>query len=124
FCSDAVRDFLDMADFFDVMDLVLHEDAPTGIFNISSGSGHSIKQVFEAVAAHLNVDPVEPVTVVPVGADDIAAVVLDPAQTFSRLGWRAKVGFSETMRRVLSWYDAHGVLATYSHLKPPASDQS
>src|SRR5205823_6247223 len=103
--------------FIDVMDLMLREDAPTGVFNISTGSGHSIKEVFEAVAAYLHVDQMAPVPVVP-GADDISAVVLDPAHTFSLLGWRARIGFSETIRRVLSWYDEHGVSATYSHLTP------
>jgi nucleoside-diphosphate-sugar epimerase len=123
-CSGAVRDFLDMADFIDVMDVVLRNDAPTGVFNISTGRGHSIKEVFEAVAAHLHVDPGAPVPMTPVGDDDIAAVVLDPTLTFSLLGWRAKIGFAETIRRVLSWYDAHGVSAAYSHLKPAPAGQS
>jgi UDP-glucose 4-epimerase len=124
FCSDAVRDFLDMADFIDLMDLVLHEDGPIGIFNVSTGLGHSIKEVFAAVAAYLGVDLAASVPVVPVGADDVAAVVLDPAHTFAVLGWEAKVDFGETIRRVLCWYDAHGVSATYSHLKPFAAAQS
>ena len=120
FCTNAVRDFLDMADFADLMDLVLREDAPTGIFNVSTGTGHSVKEVFDAVAEHLRVHPTTPVPVVPVGADDIPAVVLDPTRTHSLLGWRAKVGFCETVQRVLRWYDVHGVSATHSHLKPVA----
>jgi UDP-glucose 4-epimerase len=120
FCTNAVRDFLDIADFADLMDLVMCEDAPNGIFNVSTGDGHSVKEVFDAVAEHLRVDPATPVPVVPVGADDIPAVVLDPSRTQSLLGWKAKVGFSETVRRVLCWYDAHGVSATHSHLKPAA----
>src|SRR5262249_23648548 len=78
FCTDAVRDFLDMADFVELMDLVLDENAPTGIFNVSTGIGHSIKAVFELVAEHVGIEPTTPVPVVPVGADDIPAVVLDP----------------------------------------------
>ena len=118
FCTDAVRDFLDMTDFVDVMDIVLRVDAPTGIFNISTGVGHSIKEVFDAVAGHLEIHPSEPVPVVPVGDDDVPAVVLDPSATQSRLGWKPKFGFAETLRRVLLWYDAHGVSTTYTHLKP------
>jgi UDP-glucose 4-epimerase len=123
FCSDAVRDFLDIADFISLMDLILQEDAPIGIFNVSTGHGHSIKEVFDAVAAHLQIALAIAVPV-PVGADDMAAVVLDPVRTTATLGWRAKVDFPETIRRVLSWYDAHGVGATYSHLKPPPTAQS
>jgi nucleoside-diphosphate-sugar epimerase len=122
FCSDAVRDFLDMADFIDLMDLILQEDSPTGIFNVSTGLGHSIKEVFDAVAAHLHVDLSAPVPAVPIAADDIAAVVLDPARTCTAFGWQPKVDFAETISRVLCWYDAHGVSATYSHLRlPPAA---
>ncbi|MFL5269731.1 MAG: NAD-dependent epimerase/dehydratase family protein [Stellaceae bacterium] len=118
FCTDAVRDFLDMADFLDLMDKVLHDGAPTGIFNVSTGIGHSIREVLEAVTAHLGIEQTMPVPVVPFGADDIPAVVLDPGRTRSLLGWEAEVDFSETVRRMLCWYDAHGVSVTYSHLRP------
>jgi UDP-glucose 4-epimerase len=124
FCTDAVRDFLDMADFIDLMDRVLHEDSPTGIFNISTGIGHSIKEVFEAVTAHLGMETTMPVPVVPVGDDDVPAVVLDPQRTRSLLGWEAKVDFSETVRRMLVWYDAYGVSVTYSHLRPAPGARS
>jgi UDP-glucose 4-epimerase len=123
FCTDSVRDFLDMEDFLDIMDLVLRDDAPTGIFNVSTGEGHTIKEVFDAVAAYLGVTLAEPVPVVPPGPDDVPAVVLDPAHTEKALGWRAKVGFGETIERMLRWYDAHGVSAIHSHLQaPPAKE--
>src|SRR4030095_1095782 len=32
-CSDTMRDFLDMSDFFAAMDLVMRDGAPSGIFN-------------------------------------------------------------------------------------------
>jgi UDP-glucose 4-epimerase len=119
FCTDSVRDFLDMEDFLDIMDLVLRDDAPTGILNVSTGEGHTIKEVFDAVARYLGVTPAEPVPVVPPGPDDVPAVVLDPTHTTEVLGWRAKIGFAETIERMLRWYDAHGVSAIYSHLQAP-----
>jgi nucleoside-diphosphate-sugar epimerase len=122
FCTDAVRDFLDMSDFLAIMELMLHEDAPTGLFNISTGEGHTIKDLFDVVAAHLGVVPTEPVPIVPCGADDVPAVVLDPAHTENVLGWRARVGFTETIERMLRWYDAHGVSAIHSHLRNARAD--
>jgi nucleoside-diphosphate-sugar epimerase len=119
FCTDAVRDFLDMEDFFALMDIVLRDDAPTGVFNVSTGVGASIKDVFDAVAAYLGATPKEPVPVVPPGADDVPAVVLDPSRTLAVLGWEAKIGFADTIRRMLQWYDAHGVSEIYSHLAAP-----
>src|SRR6185436_11397709 len=53
FCSDTVRDFLDMSDFLSMMDLAVREAAPTGVYNVSTGEGHSIKDVFDEVVAYL-----------------------------------------------------------------------
>lgn len=119
FCSDTIRDFLDMADFLAVMDIVL-EGPAVGVYNVSTGEGHSIKEVFDLVADHLGVRPDRPVPVVPAGADDVPAVVLDPSKTIGELGWRPRYGFEATIRRVLAWYDAHGITDVYSHLAAPA----
>ncbi len=116
FCTDAQRDFLDMSDFLAAVDLLMKDDAPIGIFNVSSGEGHSIRDVYDAVRAHLQLPPDPGVKVVPVGDDDVPAVVPDPSRTTSILGWSAKVPFGETICRMLSWYDAHGVSDVYSHL--------
>jgi UDP-glucose 4-epimerase len=121
FCTDAVRDFLDMSDFLAAMDLVMQVGAPTGVLNVSSGVGRTIKDIYALVRAHLKLPPDPAVKVVPVGDDDVPAVVPDPSRTQAALGWRAQVDFAETIRRMLSWYDAHGVTDVYSHLSAPAS---
>ncbi|MCZ7562522.1 MAG: NAD-dependent epimerase/dehydratase family protein [Burkholderiales bacterium] len=119
FCSDTVRDFLDLSDFFALMDRVLADDAPTGIYNVSTGEGHTIKEVFDVVADYLGVELAEPVPVVPPGADDVPAVVLDASVTERTFGWKAEVPFAESVRRTLQWYDQYGVGAIFSHLAPP-----
>ena len=119
FCTSAVRDFLDIEDFFALMDLAMAPDAPTGVFNVGPGVGNSIKDVFDAVVDYLGVTLDAPVDVRPVGDDDIPTVVLDPSATDRAFGWRATVSFDEAMTRMLEWYDAHGVSAVYTHLKPP-----
>jgi UDP-glucose 4-epimerase len=120
FCSRTVRDFIDMDDFFSVMDLVMKVDAPSGVYNVSTGTGHSIKEIFDIVVAHLGVTLKEPVPEVDPGDDDVAAVVLDPSKTMATFGWRPQYTFEQTIRRMLTWYDAHGVTTIYSHLKPVA----
>jgi UDP-glucose 4-epimerase len=75
--------------------------------------------VFDEVVAYLGVSLKEKVPVMPPGADDVPAVVLDPAMTTAVLGWEAKIGFADTIRRMLQWYDAHGVSEIYSHLAAP-----
>lgn len=121
FCTAAQRDFLDMSDFLAAVDIAIADGAPTGIFNVSSGNGHWIKEIYDLVRSHLGLPADPDVKVAPVGDDDVPSVVPDPARTQSILGWRAKVPFDETIRRLLAWYDAHGVTDVYSHLAAPKS---
>jgi UDP-glucose 4-epimerase len=122
FCSKTVRDFIDMDDFFSVMDIVMRDDAPTGIFNVSTGTGHTIKDIFDIVVDHLGVTLKEPVPEVEPGADDVPAVVLDPSHTIATLGWKPQYTFEQTIRRMLNWYDVNGVTAIFSHLKAPPTN--
>lgn len=118
FCSDTSRDFLDMSDFIAFMDIAIKEDAPTGIFNIASGEAHSIKEIFDLVAEYLGLGPMD-VPIVPPAADDVPVVSLDASETYRAFGWKAQVGFSETIRRQLAWYDQYGISDVFSHLKAP-----
>jgi UDP-glucose 4-epimerase len=119
FCSDSIRDFLDMRDFLSLVDLAIADGAPTGVFNVSTGDGHSISDVFALVAEHLGIAATAPV--VPIGADDVREVVLDPAATEEAFGWTAKVGFDDTIRHQLQWYDRHGITDVFTHLAAPAA---
>jgi nucleoside-diphosphate-sugar epimerase len=51
FCTDTIRDFLDISDFLALMRIVLRDEAPTGVFNVSTGVGHTIADVFSRIAA-------------------------------------------------------------------------
>jgi nucleoside-diphosphate-sugar epimerase len=91
--STTVRDFIDMTDFISVLKLALKSDAPTGVFNVSTGEGHTISEIFRLVADHLGMSDAQPVAINPPGADDVAEVVLDPTATTEVFGWGAKVSF-------------------------------
>lgn len=119
FCSKTVRDFVDMDDFLAVTDLVLKDGAPTGTFNVSTGTGHTIREIFDIVADHVGARPTEPVPDIEPGPDDVQAVVLDPIETIRAFDWRPRYSFAQTIKRMLVWYDTHGVTAIYSHLKAP-----
>jgi UDP-glucose 4-epimerase len=114
--STAVRDFLDMSDFLSLMECILSGNE-TGVFNVSTGEGHRIEEIFYLVAAHLGQPDAQPSSIVEPGSDDVPAVVLDPSRTHATFGWRAQVGFEETIKRMLHWYDKHGVTDIYSHLQ-------
>jgi nucleoside-diphosphate-sugar epimerase len=57
------------------------------------------------------------VAVNPPGADDVAEVILDPSATNKVFGWSAQVSFEETIKKMLRWYDVHGITDVYSHLQ-------
>ena len=120
FCSDTSRDFLDMSDFLSFMDIAIKVDAPTGIFNLASGEAHSIKEIFDLVTDYLELGAKE-VPIVPPAADDVPIVSLDATETLRVFGWKAQVGFAETIRRQLAWYDKYGITDVFSHLKAPTS---
>jgi UDP-glucose 4-epimerase len=119
FCSETARDFLDIRDFIALVELALRDGAPAGVFNVSSGEGHTMKEVFDEVAGYLGVRLDTPVRIVPPAADDVPSVVLDPSATERAFGWKARVGFRELIRRQLDWYRAHGVSEVHSHLAAP-----
>jgi len=123
FCSDTTRDFLDISDFFSLMDDVLKVDAPTGVFNVSTGEGQTIHDVYLVVAHYLGIDPPE-VPIVPAGEDDVAQVVLDPSATRMAFGWNAKVNFEDTIVNQLRWYEKYGINDIYSHLAAPSTDNT
>lgn len=116
FCSETSRDFLDMSDFLSFMDIAIEDHAPVGIFNVSTGEAHTIKEIFDLVVDHLGLEPRE-VPTVPVGSDDVSDVSLDPTETTINFGWRAKKTFTETIINQLLWYDNYGVSDVFSHLK-------
>lgn len=116
--STTVRDFLDMSDFLRLMDAVL-SSSEVGVFNVSTGEGHTIEEIFRTVAVHVGKEGAEPASINPPGPDDVAAVVLDPSRTERVFGWSAQVTFVQTVKRLLEWYDEHGVTDIYTHLKSP-----
>ena len=118
FCSDTVRDFLDMEDFLTLVDKTLVPGSAQGVFNAGSGQGRSILDVYNAGVSALGIDAPEP-PVVPPGTDDVTAIVLDSRETEDAFGWKPVVGFEESIRRMVNWYDAHGVQAIYAHVRAP-----
>lgn len=119
FCTTAVRDFLDMADFLGFMDKAIAEDAAVGIYNLGPGVGHSIKDVLAAVAAATGIAMPPQVDVRPVGSDDVETVVLDPVKTQRDFSWKHTTSFEQAIARMVAWYDKHGVSAIYTHLAAP-----
>jgi UDP-glucose 4-epimerase len=96
-------------------------DVKSGFYNVSTGVGKSIFELYKVVAQYLGSDNFD-VPIVPVGEDDVPAVVLDPSLTESTFNWKAKIDFETTIINQLKWYDKYGVNDIYSHLAEPKSE--
>ena len=104
-----------MSDFINFINVALIADVPRGVFNVSSGEGHSILDIFNVVKTHLNINSPDP-QIIAVAKDDVSKVVLDSTSTEKIFNWRAEVSFEKIIKNQLLWYDQYGVNDIFSHL--------
>ncbi len=118
YCTDAVRDFLDISDFLNLIDKILSSKTNQGVFNVSSGVGYSIKDVLKCISNYLG-KPISEIKEVEIGSDDVKEVILDSAMTEKIFNWKPKVDFVSTIEKQLDWYEKNGVNLKKSHLARP-----
>jgi len=116
YCSDAIRDFLDFDDFFELLKIILFKSNRLGKFNVSSGIGVSITDVFNEVKKIMGKDNVF-AELRSISKDDNPEVVLDPTVTEETFGWKAKISFKKIIERQINFYEIEGVKNIFSHLK-------
>ena len=128
FVADTRRDFVYVQDLLDVVMAAL-----SGVgerhYHVSSGSDHTIKEMFEAVVDAMGVELNREVEVRPRTEDDAASILLDPTRTEEDFNWKAKVGLAEGVAKAIEYYREEGVGETYTHLRAEefkvfASEQS
>jgi nucleoside-diphosphate-sugar epimerase len=113
--TKSVRDFLDLDDFLAALDLVLDKSSPSGVFNISSGRGVSMLEIHDAMSELLGGKAVP--EILDPQADDIPAIVLDPAEASAVLGWVSKVPLRESLNKCIESYKRDGIGEIYTHLR-------
>lgn len=111
---DSRRDFVYIDDL--VWVAVNAAKQGSGPYHISSGTDYSIAELYEAVLAELDADPVEP-RVLPRGADDVATLLLDPSETEREFGWTAQTPLADGIAKAVAWYRQNGVAETFTHLQ-------
>ena len=116
FVVDTRRDFVFVDDLLDVA-LAALAGTGEGHYHVSSGSDHSIKEMFEAVVAAMGVELQKEVEVRPRPPEDAPSILLDPSRTNEDFAWRAETPLSDGVARAIEWYREHGVSETYTHLK-------
>lgn len=116
FIVDTRRDFLEIADFLRLIDRILATDH-VGAFNVSTGQDNSIKEIFDMMAALMDIELARPPEIKPHGGDDVASLLLDPSETEQTFGWKAEVPLQAGLQRLIRSYERDGVGETYTHLQ-------
>jgi UDP-glucose 4-epimerase len=99
--GESLRDYLYVGDFVEAVTRVLDYGGPHGVFNVSSGRGHSVRDIVETLGRALGRAP----EVVHKSARgfDVPANVLDSSLLRSETGWEPRVPLEEGVARVVAW---------------------
>lgn len=114
FVMDTRRDFVYIDDMIDCIMLAV-DGKGKGTYHISSGSDVSIKELFDATTAALDMKIA--VEVKPRQPDDVYSILLDPSRTVNEFGWSAKVPLIEGVHQTIKYYQDYGIEETFTHLK-------
>jgi UDP-glucose 4-epimerase len=114
FVMDTRRDFVYIDDMVDCIMLAV-DGKGKGTYHISSGSDVSIKELFDATTAALDMKIT--VEVKPRQPDDVYSILLDPSRTVNEFGWSAKVPLTEGVNQTIKYYQDYGIEETFTHLK-------
>lgn len=101
--GSARKDFLHYTDFLKALELVIARRL-TGVFNLSAGESHSVREVISLVEKHTG-QPV-PLQTQPGRTWDVQDSRLDNTRFVTATGWRPVVNLDEGIRRAAASYHA------------------
>ena len=116
FCTEAIRDFLDINDFLNLISLIIDNHKINGVYNASTGKGNSILEIYKHISKYLNLEEKD-FEIKKIGNDDVKEVILDPSKAQRDFHWKANTSLETMLNKQLNWYDRKGINEIYSHLK-------
>jgi len=117
FVMETRRDFIYVDDLIDVVEAAIVEGKGSGYYHASSGSDFSIKELFDATVAALDIELDEEVEVRPRAEDDAFTILLDPSRIREDFGWEPKTPLDEGVAKAIEYYGERGIEQTFTHLK-------
>jgi len=95
---EPVRDFLDVRDVAAAYLAVLRSGVPGETYNVASGRGRALAEVFEALAAIIGVRVIPEPDAELMRPADIPELVGDASKLRSATGWAPSISFDQTLR--------------------------
>lgn len=116
FVMDTRRDFVYIRDLVDCVEKAV-DGKGNGYYHISSGSDFSIKELFDATLAALNMKLDNEVEVRPRNPDDAFTILLDPSRTNKDFAWNVKTALNDGVKAAIDYYKQYGIEQTFTHLR-------
>ena len=95
---EPVRDFLDVRDVADAYVALLARGRPGEIYNVASGTGTSLRELFERLAAVVGVDAIAEPDPEFMRPADIPVLVGDSGRLRAATGWAPRIPLERTLR--------------------------
>lgn len=98
--GEQLRDYVYVGDIVDA-NIAALEKGNNSIYNIASGKGVSVNQIFFELKDILNFidDPIYK----PARTGEIYKIYLDPSKANDELGWKAKTSFRDGLEKTVEW---------------------
>lgn len=116
FITPARRDFVYVGDLVNAAVRAL-DGTGEGAYHFSSGKDFAIRELYEAVATALELNPIPEPELRPMGADEAPSILLNPDRTTEDFGKIEFTSLQETVIRASEYYKKYGTEGEYTHLK-------
>jgi len=103
--GSVVRDYVHVVDVATAFLEVLDYEGETKIFNISSGTGHTVNQIIGMIQTQMDGYP--EIIYDPADAYDVPVNILDYSRAKQRLGWSPTILLEEGLRRTIAYLQLH-----------------
>ena len=99
---DVTRDMLDVRDVAGAYLLLLERGTPGEAYNVSSGSGQSLRAVFQQLAAIVGVDAIPETDAAYVRPADLPCLIGDSSKLRAATGWAPSISLDRTLRDLVN----------------------
>lgn len=119
FVTKARRDFVFVKDLVRTV-VQACDGRGHGAYHFSSGTDVSILELYDAVVTAMRLNEYPQPEIRELGPDDAPSILLDPSRTFADFGEISFVPLEETVAAAVEYFNAHGTLGEYTHLRHEA----
>lgn len=116
FVTNARRDFVFVKDLARVV-LKAIDGTGRGAYHFSTGKDVAIQELYDAVVTALDVPGKPKAEVKELGPDDVFSILLDPTRTLEDFGEIEFTPLQATVSAAMAYYQQHGTLGEYTHLR-------